>query len=848
MPSVADLVRERFSDLTEIQKIAIPKVLSGENVIIIAPTGYGKTESALLPVLEKIQNEKSGICALYITPLRALSRDLLERFNWWCERLEISHDLRTGDTTTHERTKQRKDPPKILLTTVESMQALMLGKVMREHLKNVKFVIVDEIHDIMDNKRGVQLSLCLERLAQIATFSRVGISATIANEEEAAKLLFGTQSYSICEAGRNRKMDFSVEKFTKERLTQLIGNNRSLVFVNTRSTAEELCGSLKAGGINIEVHHGSLSKEVRQDAEDRFKSGHIKSLICTSSLELGIDIGDVNLVVQIGSPHQVFRLIQRVGRSGHQIGKLPKGIILSHDFDDELEANVVCTFAQNGYMEPKVVDRGSLDVIANQLVGLCIDFGRIKLSWAYSIFSKSYAFAISYDKFRKIALQLFSEGILFYDEEGEDVLVKATARARTYFVSFLSTIPKVKRFLMKDVSANRIISSLDEEFVLNLEIGATFFSKGTPWTVIDITEKEVLAQLGSSNEIIVPSWVGEDIPVPFDVAQAVGRMRRAKPSSPMPDEKTIILETIGDVIILHSCFGTKINEAVCRIFSKNLSQLVGESVRSVADPYCILVKLPFPLKEEQIKRCLVEVSNPRRTLEESVKESHLLKFKFLHVGRLFGLLSEDANVNIRFIDALRNSVVYEETIRSIFSRYFDVAGLEDFYSGLLSKKYSIVTDIRKKPSFYGEIALKRFSAGENVGAFEPRERLIAAFKENALSKAIKLKCLHCSAQRMMLLAGAPEKASELKCHKCNNSSIYIVGSNDEHKSDEDRSLSASLIRSHGKSALIALSTFGVGPKTAARILRKLHPDEGSFFMDLIEAQKLFIKNKKYWKL
>ncbi len=848
MVSVTDLVKERFSDLTEIQKVAIPKVLSGENVIIIAPTGYGKTESALLPVLEKIQNEKSGICALYITPLRALSRDLTDRFDWWCKRLDISHDLRTGDTSAHERTKQRKDPPKILLTTVESMQALMLGKVMREHLKNVKFVIVDEIHDIMDNKRGAQLSLCLERLSEIATFSRIGISATISNEEEAAKLLFGSRSYSICEVGRSRKMDFSVEKFSKERLIELINTHRSLVFVNTRSSAEELSGSLKAAGVNIEVHHGSLSREVRQDAEDRFKAGLIQSLICTSSLELGIDIGDVSLVVQIGSPHQVFRLIQRVGRSGHHITKLPKGIILCHDFDDELESNVLCSLAQSGFMEAKSVEKGALDVIANQLVGLCIDFGRINLSWAHSVLSRSYAFSITSEKFRQVALQLYSEGILFYDEEGEDVWIKPTLRARTYFVSFLSTIPKAKRFLMKDVSSNRIISSLDEEFVLNLEVGVTFFSKGTPWSVLDITEKEVLAQLGSSNEVIVPSWVGEDIPVPFNVAQAVGRMRAAKPTNPLPNDNTLVLEIVEDTIILHSCFGTKVNEAVCRIFSKNLSQLVGESVRAVADPYCILVKLPFPLKEEMITRALSGVSNPKHSLTESVKDSHLLKFKFLHAGRLFGLLSEDANINYRLIEAMRNSVVYEEAMRVIFFRYFDLKALEDFYHGLLSKKYRLVIDIRKKPSFYGDLALRRFSTGENVGAFEPRERLVAAFKENALSKAIKLKCLHCSSERMMLLAGAPENPNELKCHKCNNSSIYIVGSSDSSRSDEDRSLSASLIRSYGKRALIAISTFGVGPRTADRILRKLHPDEFSFYLDLIEAQKLFIKNKKYWKL
>ncbi len=219
MSSVAELVRERFGELTQIQKLSMPKVLDGQNVLILAPTGSGKTESALLPVLEKIklmQAEEGaaaseGIYALYITPLRALSRDLKERFGWWCDRLQITYDIRSGDTTMHERAKHRKNPPRILLTTVESLQALLLGRIMRRHLTSVRFVIADEIHDILDNKRGAQLSLGLERLNEIAKFQRIGLTATVANEGEAAKLLFGDREYAICESGKNRKKDITVE-------------------------------------------------------------------------------------------------------------------------------------------------------------------------------------------------------------------------------------------------------------------------------------------------------------------------------------------------------------------------------------------------------------------------------------------------------------------------------------------------------------------------------------------------------------------------------------------------------------------------------------------------------------
>src|SRR5512143_91741 len=359
MPSVVELVRERFGELTPIQKLAMPRVLAGGNVLILAPTGSGKTESALLPILERIKTspETSGIRALYITPLRALSRDLKERFDWWCERLDISHDIRTGDTSMAARAKHRAKPPKILLTTVESLQALMLGRVMRRHLADVEFVIVDEIHDIIDNKRGAQLSLGLERLAGIAKFQRIGLTATVANEGEAARLLFGDREYAVCESGKNRRMEASVESLPQERklerLKELTEKNRSLLFVNTRSTAEELGASLRKMGAPIGVHHGSLARELRQATEDDFKSGKLNSILCTSSLELGIDVGDVSLVIQYGSPHQVFRLNHRVAGAVHSLDKTPRGIIYSYAVDGLLEAEVITVMARNGWSGDK---------------------------------------------------------------------------------------------------------------------------------------------------------------------------------------------------------------------------------------------------------------------------------------------------------------------------------------------------------------------------------------------------------------------------------------------------------------------------------------------------------------
>jgi ATP-dependent Lhr-like helicase len=177
-----------------------------------------------------------------------------------------------------------------------------------------------------------------------------------------------------------------------------------------------------------------------------------------------------------------------------------------------------------------------------------------------------------------VALQLFSEGIIFYDEIGEDIFIKPKVRARIYYTSYLSTIPKMKRFLLKEITSNKIVASLDEEFVVNLEVGSSFLSQGKPWRIIDITEKEVLAEPTFGTDIIVPSWVGEDIPVSFEVSQAVGKMRESKHSSIIPNDKKAIVEVISDLVIIHACFGSKVNEALGRIIGKKISEYVGESV------------------------------------------------------------------------------------------------------------------------------------------------------------------------------------------------------------------------------------------------------------------------------
>ena len=341
------LAEKGIHDPTDPQKDAGPKIAEGRNVLLLAPTGIGKTEAAILPILDAIhkQGKMPGIRCLYITPLRALNRDMFRRMQELGEKLEITVDVRHGDTSASDRQRQSLHPPDILITTPETMQVMFTGKRLREHLKNVRWLVVDEIHELADTERGAQLTVAMERLTELAgEYQRVGLSATVGNDKDVARFLVGVKRLvTICKHDTHRDMDIHIEKpvpcddpvlldklqgdpdiiSVMIRARELIEEGRStLFFVNTRETAEWLAARYRYWDKDfpIDVHHGSLSKDVRTEMEDRFKSGQLRSLVCTSSLELGIDVGTTDLVIQYNSPRRVARMVQRAGRAGHRIG------------------------------------------------------------------------------------------------------------------------------------------------------------------------------------------------------------------------------------------------------------------------------------------------------------------------------------------------------------------------------------------------------------------------------------------------------------------------------------------------------------------------------------------------
>ncbi|MBC7110540.1 MAG: DEAD/DEAH box helicase, partial [Archaeoglobi archaeon] len=415
-PEVQKVLRKAgFEIPTEPQRAAIEKILEGKNVLLLAPTGSGKTEAAMLPVMSMMIEESSEeISALYITPLRALNRDMFRRLRFWCDELGFSISVRHGDTPQSERRRQSERPPYILITTPETLQAILVNRKMREHLKNLRWVIVDEIHELATSKRGSQLSVALERLYEISgEFQRIGLSATVGNPEEVAKLLFGTEREGeIINAFYEKPFEFRVifPETRKEdveaseiagttpeiasairKMREIIEKSRStLIFVNTRQTAELLGSRMKKLGINVAVHHGSLSRTARIEVEEAFRRGEINAMICTSSMELGIDIGFVDSVIQFSSPREVSRLIQRTGRSGHRYSEVSRGFIIALTPDEILESAVIARRALERKTENIRIHEKPLDVLANQIASLVNEYGEISLQRLLQILRRAY--------------------------------------------------------------------------------------------------------------------------------------------------------------------------------------------------------------------------------------------------------------------------------------------------------------------------------------------------------------------------------------------------------------------------------------------------------------------------
>ncbi len=418
-PLVRELVEQRGWKLTPVQEAATADLVTGKHRILVAPTGSGKTEAAILPIASRALSEGwDSLSILYITPLRALNRDIDRRLESLLKPLGISVGLRHGDTSQKERTKQSKNPPNLLVTTPETAQIMLLGSRLREHLAGVKAVILDEVHDMAASERGAQLLVGLERISALSgvkgEFQRVGLSATVGNPNEVAKWMSVTGEPIFGPAPRTTKVTVHRETPTAEDdllagewaispksiaafrylAHTLIEDSPSLVFVNSRSAAETVAQRLSSivPEIKVGVHHGSLAAETRQEMEEALRAGELHGLICTSSLELGIDIGSIRRVHQLNSPRAVDRMLQRVGRAEHHLGGTGRGDVLAWEIDDIAECAVIARRAMAGELEGVEWRYNPAIVAANQFLQMAAERGVVPIEMATELLKKSTIF------------------------------------------------------------------------------------------------------------------------------------------------------------------------------------------------------------------------------------------------------------------------------------------------------------------------------------------------------------------------------------------------------------------------------------------------------------------------
>ncbi|RLG50625.1 MAG: ATP-dependent helicase [Thermoproteota archaeon] len=760
---VAWLESCRILEPTPVQEKCIPIILRGVNVLVTSPTGTGKTEAAVLPIASKMLDDRDNRpIALYVTPLRALNRDVFSRLQALFRRIGLEISVRHGDTPESIRRRQAAKMPDMLITTPETLQIMLGGRKLREGLSRVKFVVVDEVHQLAFNKRGAQLSAGLERLRELSGgFQVVGLSATIGSLDEAAKVLFGSRSYQVVDMGSVKKFEARVVMISGLGDREVCGAideacrgaRSALVFTNTRATAEYIASAMGRYSSGSGVHHSSLSREMRVAAEEGLKSGGLRLLVCTSSLELGIDIGTVDVVVQYMSPRQVTRFLQRVGRSGHKPTSVSRGVVLATSWEDALEASVIIRRAKLGELDAEEAPRSPLDVLCHQLAGLIIERGSMPLEEALRVLRRSYLFreldegilvkVLSYMAERWPSLAVLRDGV-----------AKKPFDASTlykYYFECVSMIPDIRTFEAID-EEGRKIGVLDEPFVLEYcREGSKIVVGGATWHVIGVRGGRVVLKRVSEEGGVVPSWIGEDLPVSLEIAVEVGSLReRAKEAAeigaeaevaaelmemypfcdprafrelfscvkwaikegmPVPSPGRVVVEETSEFTVVHSCFGTRVNRTLGDALRGKLREL-GVDVRAVVDPYRVYVMPAVPC--ESVAGMLDEM-NLSGVEDMVLKQPDLPAFRrrLVNVAKRFGAIDRKVSAvdlpPIRLFDMFYGTPVFDEALSEVMRLDYDLSGVRRVLGGIKSGRIEAACFVCSDGSPFARVGIWRLS-------------------------------------------------------------------------------------------------------------------------------------------
>ncbi len=934
-PAVRSLLGEiGIKEPTPPQVQAWPLVARGDNVLVVAPTGSGKTEAALLPLLGRIAAEGHGrgVSLLYITPMRALNRDMLKRLQVWCARLGLAVDIRHGDTPQAQRARQSVHPPDVMVTTPETLQAVLPGRRMRENLSHLKAVVVDELHSLVESKRGVQLCVGLQRLRKVAPdFQLVALSATVGTPEVAAEFLFGVAPRTIVRAEAMKEFTYAIEypvpdpssqSAAKEtysapdlaarlsRIDSLVeGHTSTLIFVNSRTVAEMLGEKLARLRKDVGVHHGSLPREERERVELAFKTGQLKALVCTSTLELGIDVGSVDLVVQYMSPRQVTSLVQRVGRSGHRLDRVSKGIMVTVSADDILESSASILSAAQGRIEPTRPYSNSLDVLAHQVAGYLMDFETMDSQRLLAEIRKAAPFRdLSEDAFLRTANYLAELRKVRFD----GTTLSRTRQTREYYYENLSMIPDETRYLVVDVSSNQSVGILGEEFVLlNVKVGVHFVCKGKVWQVEQVADdRKVYVTPVEDPLAAVPGWDGEMLPIPYELAVETGRLRREisealdkgeaavaeasgkipgedaaralvldeiaehkKMGAPVPSDRLVLFEGFGKYLVVHLCFGESVNRTFAYVFEEILSRR-GLVRMWWLDGYRLLMELTTDTEELDLKAIAEELmgltpEELERTYAVAAQRNFPFPARVKHVAERFGALKRGkliAHPNLCSLPTrFEKTPIFEEALQETGRDLIDMRRSAEVLMAVAKGSIAVETYLageRPTPIAYG-LLYRYLEVPEAVAPDSLGKSSYQRMKASIFGTDVSLLCVKCGTDQGGTTVG--ELPEEPRCTSCGSgllvpcywgtAKLAALIKKREAKSqlsEEDRSelsrarRGADLVLSYGKKAVVAQTVYGIGPQTASRILAEMHDDEEAFYRDLLEAKIRFVTTRQFW--
>ncbi len=714
---VSEWFTKNFKELTIPQRFTFKLVSEHRNILVAAPTGSGKTMSGFISILSDLFNKAAAgslseeVYCIYVSPLRALNNDIYKNLSKPLEEIyamaskgskqsQVTIAVRTGDTPQKERARMLRHPPNILVTTPESLAILITSEKFSENLKKVEYVVIDEIHELANNKRGVHLSLSLERLASMIghDFTRVGLGATLYPLDEAARYLVGCKANGeprdciIVDASWSKKLevkaispvkdmiytpDEKIEQQTYGIINDIIKKSKStLIFTNTRSGTERVVFNLKKKfGYNEEIaaHHGSLSRESRLEVEELLKSGSLKCAVSSTSLELGIDVGSIDNVVQLGSPKSVTRAVQRIGRAGHKYKSVAKGEIIVLNRDDLVECSVMLDAALKRHLDSFRVPMNALDILSQHIVGMSIT-KKWDVKEAYSVIRGSYPYSkLSFEDFMATIRYLSGEyvglesrrvyGKIWYDEK-ENAFGKRGKMIRPIYMLNLGAIPDEVSVNVFDSKGKKWIGNIEEEFLTRLKQGDIFTLGGRLYRFEYSKGMRCYVSAANSSTPTIPPWFSEQLPLSYELAMEIGKFRaeiseaiikqskRGKlglktkipknikamiESLPVdsnavdaiygyfveqllfakavPTNKSMLIEITKDpksgqnLVIFHSLYGRRINDTLSRVIAIHIGRRLGMDVGIMINDNGFLINTESQLKQSDIEEAMAAITS-----------------------------------------------------------------------------------------------------------------------------------------------------------------------------------------------------------------------------------------------